>query len=277
MGNMFDLSGRVAIVSGTASGMGEAMARTFAEYGADLVLLDMNTAGNEETAHDIEKMGRRAIPLTVDVSNYADIDRVYETVDKEFGHVDILGNVAGSGKQGPADEMPMDDVMYVFQNLVFGRFYNTQQAGRRMLKQGKGSIMSLGSIAGVSSLARQQTVYGMAMASVIHMTKELSTEWSGRGVRVNAILPAQTVGPKTQVGWDARMARSPGLKETFLHGIPRGRFGSPDDIKGLALWLASDASSFITGAIIPMDGGNLAMNAGGGYISPEGVSHSTKA
>ncbi|MBP7600977.1 MAG: SDR family NAD(P)-dependent oxidoreductase, partial [Thermoflexales bacterium] len=143
MGNMFDLSGRVAVVSGTASGMGEAMAMTFAENGADLVLLDMNTAGNEETAHAIEKMGRRAIPLTIDVSKYSDIDRVYETVDKEFGHVDILSNVAGNGKQGAADEMTMDDVMYVFQNLVLGRFYNTQQAGRRMLKQGRGSIMSL--------------------------------------------------------------------------------------------------------------------------------------
>ena len=91
-------------------------------------------------------------------------------------------------------------------------------------------------------------------------------------MRVNAILPAQTVGPKTQAGWDARMDRSPGLKETFLHGIPRGRFGSPEDIKGLALWLASDASSWITGAIIPMDGGNLAMNAGGGYFAGQSQS-----
>ena len=124
--------------------------------------------------------------------------------------------------------------------------------------------MSIGSIAGVSSLARQQSAYGMAMASVIHMTKELSTEWSGRGVRVNAILPAQVVNPNNGLG--DRMEREPMLRDTFLHGIPRGRFGQSDDIKGLALWLASDASSWITGAIIPMDGGNLAMNAGGGFI-----------
>ncbi len=277
MGDMFDLSGRVAIVSGTASGMGLAMATTFAQYGADLILLDMNTAGNEETAHDIEKMGRRAIPLSVDVASFVDIDRVYQVLDKEFGRVDILGNVAGNGIQKAAEDITMDEFAQVFQNLVIGRFYNTQQAGRRMLKQGRGSIMSLGSIAGVSSLGRQQSCYGMAMASVIHMTKELSTEWAGRGVRVNAILPAQTVGPKTKDKWDERLNRSPGLRETFLHGIPTGRFGSPNDIQGLALWLASDASSFITGVIIPMDGGNLAMNAGGGYISPTGVSHSTKA
>jgi len=96
------------------------------------------------------------------------------------------------------------------------------------------------------------------------MTRELSTEWSGRGVRVNAILPAQVVN-KTN-GLEARMAREPGLRDTFLHGIPIGRFGQADDIKGLALWLASDAASWITGAIIPMDGGNLAMNAGGGLL-----------
>lgn len=265
--NLFDLTGRVAIVSGTASGMGEAMATTFAAYGADLILLDMNTAGNEETAHAISQLGRRAIPLHCDVSRYDHIDRVYETLDKEFGRVDILGNVAGNGIQKAAEDITMDEFTQVFQNLVFGRYYSTQQAGRRMLKQGRGSIMSLGSIAGVSSLARQQSCYGMAMASVIHMTKELSTEWSGRGVRVNAILPAQTIGPKTRAGWEARLSRTPGLRETFLHGIPAGRFGSPDDIRGLALWLASDASSFITGVIIPMDGGNLAMNAGGGVIT----------
>ena len=262
---MFDLTDRVAIVSGTANGMGNAMATVFAEAGANLVMLDLDTATNEDAAHTLAKLGHRTIPLTCDVSKYSDVDRVYEVIDKEFGgRVDILGNVAGNGVQRAAEEITMDEMLYVFQSLVFGRYYSTQQAGRRMLKQGKGSIMSIGSIAGVSSLARQQSAYGMAMASVIHMTKELSTEWSGRGVRVNAILPAQVVNPNNGLG--DRMEREPMLRDTFLHGIPRGRFGQSDDIKGLALWLASDASSWITGAIIPMDGGNLAMNAGGGYI-----------
>ena len=262
---MFDLTDRVAIVSGTANGMGNAMATVFAEAGANLVMLDLDTAKNEDAAHTLAKLGHRTIPLTCDVSKYSDVDRVYEVIDKEFGgRVDILGNVAGNGVQRAAEEITMDEMLYVFQSLVFGRYYSTQQAGRRMLKQGKGSIMSIGSIAGVSSLARQQSAYGMATASVIHMTKELSTEWSGRGVRVNAILPAQVVNPNNGLG--DRMEREPLLRDTFLHGIPRGRFGQSDDIKGLALWLASDASAWITGAIIPMDGGNLAMNAGGGYI-----------
>lgn len=264
MTNLFDLTDRVAIVSGTASGMGQAMATAFAEAGAHVVLLDINSAGNEETAHTLSKLGRRAIPLTCDVSSYEDIDRLYALVDREFGRVDILGNVAGNGIQKAAEEITMDEFVGVFQSLVFGRYYNTQQAGRRMLRQGKGSILSIGSISGVSSLARQQSTYGMAMAAVIHMTKELSTEWSGRGVRVNAILPAQVLSQTN--GLLQRMEREPNLRDTFLHGIPAGRFGRSDDIKGVALWLASDAASWITGAIIPMDGGNLAMNAGGGLL-----------
>jgi NAD(P)-dependent dehydrogenase (short-subunit alcohol dehydrogenase family) len=99
----------------------------------------------------------------------------------------------------------------------------------------------------------------MAMGAVAQMTRELSTEWSGRGVRVNAILPAQVVNPSLE----ARMAADPKLREKFLSGIPTGRLGQPDDIKGLAVFLASDASAWVTGALIPMDGGNLAMNAGG--------------
>jgi NAD(P)-dependent dehydrogenase (short-subunit alcohol dehydrogenase family) len=265
---MFDLTDRVAIVSGTASGMGQAMAATFVEAGADVMLLDVNTAGNEETAHALSQMGRRVIPVTCDVSDYEQLDRVYALLDKEFGRVDILGNVAGNGIQKAAEEISMEQFAWVFQNLVFGRYYSTQQAGRRMLQQGRGSIINIGSIAGVSSLARQQSTYGMAMAAVIHMTRELSTEWSGRGVRVNAILPAQVVNKNN--GLEARMEREPSLRDTFLHGIPAGRFGRPEDIKGVALWLASDASSWITGAIIPMDGGNLAMNAGGGLITRAG-------
>jgi NAD(P)-dependent dehydrogenase (short-subunit alcohol dehydrogenase family) len=265
---MFELTDRVAIVSGTASGMGQAMATAFVEAGAHVMLLDMNTTGNEETAHTLSQMGRRAIPVTCDVSNYEDLDRVYAILDREFGRVDILGNVAGNGIQKAAEEISMEQFASVFQNLVFGRYYSTQQAGRRMLNQGKGSIINIGSISGVTSLARQQSTYGMAMAAVIQMTRELSTEWSGRGVRVNAILPAQVVNKNN--GLEARMEREPGLRATFLHGIPAGRFGQPDDIKGVALWLASDAAAWITGAIIPMDGGNLAMNAGGGLITQSG-------
>ncbi|HMF18898.1 MAG TPA: SDR family oxidoreductase, partial [Gemmataceae bacterium] len=134
-----------------------------------------------------------------------------------------------------------------------------QEAGRRMLAAGRGSIVNIGSLASITAMGRGHIAYSMAMGAVAQMTRELSTEWSGRGVRVNAILPAQVVNP----GLEKRMAEDPNLRDQFLSGIPTGRLGKPDDIKGLAVFLASDASAWITGALIPMDGGNLAMNAGG--------------
>jgi NAD(P)-dependent dehydrogenase (short-subunit alcohol dehydrogenase family) len=127
-----------------------------------------------------------------------------------------------------------------------------------MLAAGRGSIVNIGSIASVTAMGRGHIAYVMAMGAVAQMTRELSTEWSGRGVRVNAILPAQVINP----GLERRMAEDPALRMRFLSGLPRGRLGAPDDIKGLAILLASDASSWMTGALIPMDGGNLAMNPG---------------
>ena len=128
-----------------------------------------------------------------------------------------------------------------------------------MLAAGRGSIVNIGSLASVTALGRGHVAYSMAMGAVAQMTRELAVEWSARGVRVNAILPAQVVNP----GLEARMEADAGLRDRFLSGIPAGRMGVPDDIKGLAVFLASDASSWITGALIPMDGGNLAMNGGG--------------
>jgi NAD(P)-dependent dehydrogenase (short-subunit alcohol dehydrogenase family) len=128
-----------------------------------------------------------------------------------------------------------------------------------MLARGKGSIINISSIAGATALGRGNFAYSVGMAGIQQMTRELSTEWSGRGVRVNAILPAQVLNP----GLEERMQADPNLQSMFLRGIPTGRLGTPDDIKGLMIFLASDASAWITGTLIPMDGGNLAMNAGG--------------
>ena len=264
MTNLFDLTGRTAIVTGSAQGMGRAMALALAEAGADLVLLDRHAAGIEEAAQAIRALGRKAVPIAGDVTDTDHLDRVFATVDREFGRVDVLGNVAGEAKVGAAEDMTLADIRATFHSLVISRYYTCQLAGRRMLAQGKGSIISIGSIAGVSSLGRAQSVYGMAMAAVIQMTRELSTEWAGRGVRVNCILPAQVLNS----GLSERMEADPWLGDTFLRGIPAGRFGQPDDIKGLAVLLASDAADWITGAAIPMDGGNLAMNAGGGLLAP---------
>jgi len=256
---LFDLSGRVALVSGAAQGLGRATALALAEAGSDLMLADRNTAGMEKTAAQISSLGRRAVPVTIDVSDPAAVRAMFSLLDTEFGRIDFLANIAGDGVLGKPEDVPLEDIERNWRNLVFGRFCACQEAGRRMLKVGRGSIVSLGSIAGVTALGRSHIGYSMAMASVIQMTRELSTEWSSRGVRVNAILPAQIVNPSLE----ARMAADPNLKAKFLSGLPIGRMGQPDDIRGLIVLLASDASSWITGAIIPLDGGNLALNAGG--------------
>ena len=255
----FDLSGRVAVVSGAAQGMGRATALAVGQSGADVVLVDHNRAGAQATADELRQLGRRTLVEDTDVSCPDAIAELFARVDAEFGRVDFLGNIAGDGCLSKPEDLTIDDLHRVLQNLVVGRFAMCQQAGRRMLAQGSGSIMNIGSLASSTALGRGHIAYSMAMGAVIQMTRELSTEWSCRGVRVNCVTPAQVRNPSLA----ARMADDPTLEGRFLSGIPAGRMGEPDDIAGLAVLLASDASSWITGAIIPMDGGNMAMNAGG--------------
>ena len=256
---LFDLNRKVAVVSGAAQGMGRATALALAECGADVMLVDRNQDGAEATAVEIRSMGRRAAASACDVSDPLAISELFQQIDREFGRVDFLGNIAGDGHLSKPEDLTIADLHRVLQNLVVGRFAMCQEAGRRMLAQGRGSIMNIGSLASTTALGRGHIAYSMAMGAVIQMTRELSTEWSCRGVRVNCVTPAQVLNP----GLEARMKDDPALEDRFLNGIPSGRLGRPNDIQGLAVLLASDASEWITGAIIPMDGGNTAMNAGG--------------
>jgi len=263
---LFDLTGRVAVVSGAAQGLGRATALAVAEAGSDVVLVDRNLEGAIETAEQIRSLGRRTLCCNTNVSDPDAIAELFRQVDAEFGRVDFLGNIAGDGHLAVPEELKIFDLHLVLQNLVVGRFAMCQEAGRRMLAQGRGSIMNIGSIASSTALGRGHIAYSMAMGAVIQMTRELSTEWSHRGVRVNCVTPAQVVNPSLA----ARMADDPTLEGRFLKGIPAGRLGQPSDIMGLAVLLASDASEWITGTIIPMDGGNMALNAGG---TPGHVQH----
>ena len=266
---LFDLSGKVAVVTGAAQGMGRAMAMALAEAGAGLMLVDRNEAGMRQTAASIAQMNRRAESAVIDVSQPSQVRELFLRIDAQFGRIDFLGNVAGEAVLGAPEHITLEEVELIWRNLVLGRFCACQEAGRRMLAAGRGgSIVNIGSLASVTALGRGHIAYSMAMGAVAQMTRELSTEWSGHGIRVNAILPAQVLNPSLE----QRMAASPALRDQFLRGIPAGRFGHPDDIKGLAVLLASDASRWITGALIPMDGGNLAMNGGGSVRRrPEGV------
>lgn len=248
-----------AVVSGAANGLGKAMAIAFAEAGADVFLADRDEIGLADTTQVISQLGRKAVPHVCDVSEPDQIAALFQEVDAVFGQVDVLGNVAGDGVLVQPEDIQVDALQQVLQNLVVGRFCMCQEAGTRMLAGNGGSIINIGSLASITALGRGHIAYSMAMGAVVQMTRELSTAWSGRGIRVNAILPAQVLN----AGLAARIAQDPELQTQYLSGIPRGRLGRPDDIQGLAVLLASPASSWITGALIPMDGGNLAMNAGG--------------
>ncbi|MBC7815042.1 MAG: SDR family oxidoreductase, partial [Burkholderiales bacterium] len=231
----------------------------FAEVGADVIIADINAEGLESTAEDIRKLGRRVIPITCDVTDIEQIRALFAQLDREFGRIDVMGNVAGPSYLSMPEDVDLQKMEKTLYGLLVARFCFCQEAGRRMLAAGKGSIINISSIGGITALGRGNFVYSVGMGGVAQMTRELSTEWSGRGVRVNAILPAQVMNP----GLRDRIQEDPDLEGMFLRGIPSGRLGQPDDIKGLAIFLASDASAWITGAIIPMDGGNLAQNAGG--------------
>ena len=258
-GTLFDLSQKIAVVSGAASGMGKASAVALAAHGETVLMLDHNEDGLAATAAEIAAAGGRAVPRVHDTSSVEAAARLFDWIDAEYGRVDFLANVAGESIMADPLAITPEQIRQVLENLVVGRFAHCRQAACRMIRQGGGSIVNIGSIGGMSSLGRGHIAYAMAMGAVAQMTRELSTEWAARGVRVNAILPAQVTNP----GIEKRIADNPVMKDKWLSGIPVGRLGRPEDIQGLMVLLASDASSFITGAIIPMDGGNLAMNAGG--------------
>lgn len=262
---LFDLSAKIAVISGAAGGMGRASSVALAAHGATVVMLDRNEAGLAAAAKEIESFGGRAVARVHDTSDVEAARRLFEWIDAEYGRVDFLANVAGDGLLADPLAITPEQIRRVFENLVVGRFAHCREAGSRMVRQGGGSIVNIGSIGGVTSLGRGHIAYGMAMAAVVQMTRELSTEWAARGIRVNAILPAQVMNP----GMAQRIADDPSMETKWLSGIPRGRLGRPEDIQGLMVLLASDASSWITGTIIPMDGGNLAMNAGGTIGSPK--------
>ena len=259
---LFDLSNRVALVSGAASGLGKAMATGFAEAGADLVLADINADGLATAAREMEALGRRVLPAACDVSQPDQIRTMFELIDAEYGRIDIVGNVAGNARRNTPLDLTPEEVEFTLQNLVVGRLVCCQEAGRRMMASGNGgSIINLVSIAGINAMGRSHLSYSMGMGAAAQMTRELSTEWAAKGVRVNAIVCAQIMNADLK----ERIAADPGLGETYLRGLPIGHLGDSNDIKGAAIFLASDASAWITGAMLPLDGGNLSKNAGGSH------------
>ena len=263
--HLFDLTGRIAVVTGAASGLAQAIAIGFAKYGADIVAADINDAGLETTAKQITELGRKVITVHCDVSKPEDVNNLFETVDKTFGKVDILLNAPFAFKRMKPEDMSFEDWNHALSVSLTGYFLCAQAAGRRMIQQGTGgSIISIGSIAGALALGRGNFVYSVAKSGVHQMTRELATEWAKHKIRVNAILPAQMRTPGVK-SWLSDPKTDPNLVTHLLKGIPMNRIGEPEDIVGPAIFLASDAAGYVTGTLLPVDGGNLALNAGGSH------------
>ena len=262
---LFDLNKRVAVVTGGASGLAQAIAIGFARYGADVGVADINDEGTRATCDQITALGRKAVAVHCDVSKPEDVTALFATVDQAFGRVDILLNAPYWFHRTAPEDQPLDDWNNALAICLTGYWLCCQAAGQRMIRSGNGgSIINISSIAGSLALGRGNLPYSVAKGGINQMTRELATEWAKHKIRVNAIQPAQTRSPSVK-----RWLEDPNMDQAFLahllKGIPMNRFGEPEDMVGPAIFLASAASAFVTGVLLPVDGGNLAMNAGGSH------------
>ncbi len=260
---LFNLTGRVAVVTGAASGLGQAIAVGFAQYGADIVAADVNEAGLAETVGRIATHHKKAIAVLCDISKPDDVAHLFEAVDRTFGQVDILVNDPFTLARYKPEDLTLADWNKVMGVNITGYFLCTQAAGRRMIARGRGgSIINMSSIGGSSAMGRGNFAYSVSKGAVNQFTRELAIEWAQHKIRVNAIQPCQMLTPAVKK-WLNDPSTDPNLVDHLLKGIPLSRLGEAEDVVGPAVFLASDASAMVTGTLLPVDGGNLAFNAGG--------------
>ncbi len=267
--DLFRLDGRVALVTGAAGAFGRAIACGFAEMGAAVFLTDLNSDRLEQSAALVRAGGGTCATWVGNTGVSDDVDAVFAALDQAFGRIDILVNNAGRNPmQGRPEAFPLEIWEEVLRTNLTGYFLFARAAGQRMIAQGHGgSIVNVSSIASASSLGRGNLAYGTSKSGVNQLTRELAVEWAHHGIRVNAIQPAQFLneGWRTMVADPSKSA----LVERVISGIPMGRMGEPREIVGPVLFLASAAASRVTGVLLPVDGGNLALNPTGSLPGPD--------
>ena len=270
--SLFDLSGRIAVVTGAGAngGIGHAIALGFAHYGADIVVADVDEEGARITGEEIENIGRRTMVTTVDVSDAEQVEDLFSAAEEYFGQIDILVNVPFAfPERVRPHELSLEGWEKTLAVSLTGYFLCARQALRSMIEGDRGGcILNIGSIAGMAGMGRGNFPYSTAKGGVTQMTRELAVEYAGQGIRVNAIMPAQVLTPALE----NMLLTNPRFKNTiekeFLKGIPLGRLMEPQDFIGPAVFLCSDAAAALTGVLLPVDGGNLSMNAGGSHTWP---------
>jgi NAD(P)-dependent dehydrogenase (short-subunit alcohol dehydrogenase family) len=251
---LFDLKGRVALITGGSIGLGRQMAEGLAEMGARVALCARKKERCEQAAHDLEKLGVRALALGCDVKDPSSVNQVVETTVRELGGIDILVNNAGISWGAPVEQMSLADWNKVLETNLTGTFLCSQAAGKVMIQRGSGKIINIASVAGLSgapSEAVQAIGYHASKGGVISFTKDLACKWARHNIQVNAIAPGWF--PTHMSDWVIEHK-----KDYLLEHIPLRRFGTEHDLKGAAVFLASDASAYVTGHVLVVDGGQSA-------------------
>jgi NAD(P)-dependent dehydrogenase (short-subunit alcohol dehydrogenase family) len=253
---LFDLTGKTAIVTGGGRGLGAQIAEGFAEAGANVVLCSRRVEACEETAERLQKeTGVECLALACDVRNPEDVQRVVDETVARFGRIDILVNNSGASWGAPAEEMPLEAWNKVMDINVTGTFLMAQAVGRVMIGQKAGKIINIASVAGLGgSDPRFMNAigYSASKGAVISFTKDLAVKWGGHNITVNAIAPGF---------FPTKMSKELLNRggEHILNATPLRRYGSDQDLKGSAVFLASDAANYVTGTVLVVDGGMSAM------------------
>jgi NAD(P)-dependent dehydrogenase (short-subunit alcohol dehydrogenase family) len=246
----FDLTGQVALVTGAARGLGRAISLALAHAGADVALGLRDVKADSGLAAEIRAMGRRALPLQMDMTKLEQVRRAVEDAAREFGRLDILVNNAGLGPENPAENVREEDFDLTVAVNLKGTFFASQAAGRVMIRQGSGKIINMSSQAGFAALPTE-SIYCMTKAAIAHLTKCLAVEWGKHGITVNAVAPTFIRTP----GTEAALADSAFRADTIERIAGLHRIGEPMEVAGAVVFLASPAASLITGETILIDGG----------------------
>lgn len=249
---LFSLAGKVALVTGGGSGLGEAISLGYTQAGATVVIADVNDAAANAVIESVADRPNPPVFIHVDVTSRASIDALVEEVVERFGKIDVLVNCAGSASRHLAEDFPEDVWDRIIALNLKGTFMCCQAVGRKMLAQGSGSIINIASI-GASIAYPHTTAYLQSKGAVSQMTRSLALEWIDRGIRVNAIAPSLFDTPLVRMNDSQKSLTS----EFIMARTPIGRKGQPYEVVGPAIFLASDAASMVVGHILQVDGGYL--------------------
>jgi len=248
---LFSLADRVAIVTGGASGIGKTVAIALADYGASTVIADLDKEAADRVISEIAERGQKAIATKVDVTNPNDVQNMVRFTLEHYGRIDILFNNAGINIRGPAETYALEDWNRLIAVNLTGMFICAQAVGKIMIKQGGGKIINTSSVSG--KLGHPGNLaYAAAKHGVIGMTKVMAVEWGKHNINVNCIGPGVTRTPMTRTAFTDQQRY-----EELASKVPMGRLGEPEDLVGTVVFLASDASDYVTGQTIYVEGGRM--------------------